>query len=86
MMDALRWAIFVASLFALFMWWRAGHKNRRFMISRWAVMLIPAVRIIFYIIRAFNVGTPATLNTISSWLILWTMIVLAIWGWMVADE
>ena len=85
-MDELRYVIIAVSAVALFSWWRAGHKNRRFMISRWAVMLIPAVRIIFYIIRAFNVGTPATLNTISSWLILWTMIVLAIWGWMVADE
>ena len=85
-MDELRYVIMAACAVAVFTWWRAGRKNHRFVLSRWAVMLIPASRIIFYIVRAFNVSTPATLNTISSWLILWTMIVLAIWGWMVASE
>lgn len=86
MIDGLRWAIIVASVVAISAWWRAGYRNPRFRISRWAVMMIPAGRIVFYIVRLCGVCTPETLNQISSGLILWTMILLAIWGFMVADE
>lgn len=85
-MDELRYVIMAVCVIAIFSWWRAGRKNVRFVLSRWSVMLIPAARLVFYAIKFCDVCTPATLNQISSGMILWTMIVLAIWGWMVADE
>jgi len=84
--DELRYVVIVVCAIAVYAWYRAGRMNRRFVLSRWAVMAIPASRLLFYIIKFLNICTPATLNQISSGMILWTMIVLAIWGFMVADE
>ena len=85
-MTELRGAIIIACLIAMFSWWRAGKKNRRFVWSRWAVMLVPIFRLLFYIVRLLNICETSTLNLISSALILQTLITLAIWGWAVADE
>ena len=85
-MDSIRWAIIIASVVAIAAWWRAGYRNPRFRISRWAVMMIPAARIVFYVIKALGKCSPETLNYISSWMILWTILVLAGWGIAVAYE
>lgn len=85
-MSELRVAIIIACIIAAHSWYRAGEKNSRFRISRWAVMMIPILRALFYVIKLLGICTPATLNTLSSALILQTLITLSIWGWMVAGE
>ena len=85
-MDELRLVIIAVCIITAIIWYRAGRRSTRFRISRWAVMLIPIFRVLFYVVRLSGLCAPATLNIISSALILQTLITLCIWGWMVVSE
>jgi len=84
--DELRLVIVVACIITALIWYMAGRRSKRFRISRWAVMLIPVFRFLFYIVVATGLCADKTLNIISSALILQTLITLCIWGWMVVSE
>jgi len=84
--NLLSYVVVAVCIITALAWYRAGRKNRKLRVARWALIIIPVLRCGFYVLKFMRICTPETLNIISSALILQTLITLTAWAITVKND